>query len=795
MAADESYTKRVVDEPPLPGEDTLRVPRDLPYDGTRRVIVDEAPVEPSERIETLGYLEPGETILGEYEVVRTLSPHETERPGVFVCQKGSERVVVKVAALRFPPKQELWEKLSTFEHPNVLRVFQTKEADGLYYEIQEYCQGGSLADRLKRERFTTDWVMGSLVPQINEGLKYLHSLGIVHRDIKPANVYLKEDSLYGGVVLGDFDISSVLASNRTSRDTKRNAGTWEYMPPEAFPRFVDATTGGKAARVTRTADYYSLGIMLIELVLGTTSLHASELPDLFDFYLSGGQIEMPSGPPRFVQLLRGLLIRDRHKRWSGEQVDRWIAEKSSLEDAQSILDDEYFSLKRAVTPYTIHYMHATDLAGLAEVLSRHTDEGLEDLLKSDRLTNWVAGIDMNAARAIERDRDMWRSEPENCLFRCIMRLDPTRPFPVLGIGKVKTKQEWLEAIVNSNKAPEMIAAGPVNFLEVRKLDSWLHLKPSPEPDIGARVGATLWQPSEIRFEEIAFIFDPTLPYSHTVTALDNLRLPPEQRVGARTPREIVAQAYGSVEDWTAGIPECYQSAFLRWQQGFLSAWMRQRGLAPLAHKAHEAAEALKDHPYAAFEAFLRMLDSSHEKIQIRFDLPEAGETFLVPYGKARALRLPYRAEGAGMPFGALRLSFVPDGVTLEPEFIDHREGEAILTVDSRMGIPVTKAAHLASIELQGANCKLGGDRPVVRYRVLPSSGMATTYVTFGAFMGLFILMGARLAIGAMIGLDPAPITRDPQDSPWGPIVGVFLGLVWLYIGYRAWLLALRRSEL
>lgn len=792
MASDESYTKRVVDEPPLPGEDTLRVPRNLPYDQTRRVILDEPPLEEPERMATLGYLHAGETLLSRFEVVRTLSPHETERPGVFICRAGHETVVVKVAALRFPPKQELWDRLSTFEHPNVLRVFETREEGGLFYEVQEYCKGGSLADRLKKERFDPEWVMSTLVPQLNEGLKYLHENGIVHRDIKPANLYLKGEGLNGGVVLGDFDISSVLASNRTSRDTKRNAGTWEYMPPEGFPRFVDSTT---TARVTRTADYYSLGITLIELVLGTTSLHASELPDLFDFYLSGGQIEMPSGPPRFVQLLRGLLIRDRHKRWSGEQVDRWIAQNSSYEDVQSILDDEYFSLKRAVTPYSIQSMHATDLAGLADMLDKFPDEGMEDLLRSNRLTNWIAEIDMNLARAIERDRDMWRSEPENCLFRCIMRLDPTRPFHILGIGKVKSKQEWLEAIVRSNKSPEMIAAGPVNFMEVRKLDSWLHMKSQPEPEIGSRVGATLWQPSDLRFEEIAYIFDPTLPYSHTLPALDNLRLPPDERVGARTPAEVVAQAYGPAEGWRRGIPECYQSAFFRWQQGFLAAWMRQRGLNAAVQKAQEAAEELKDHPYAGFEAFLRALDGSAEKIKIRFDQREAANALNVPYRNVRSIRIPYTAEGPGMPFGALRLSFVPDGVSLEPAFIDARQGVAVVTVDSRLGIPVSKVPLLATLEVQGSNCKLEGERPVVRYRVLPSSGMATTYVAFGASMGMCLMLGARLLIGSLVGPGPVGMTVQPQDSPWNSIAAFLFAATWLYAGYRIWLMVLRRSEL
>ena len=803
--ADDSSTRRVAEERHVAVEDsTPRVERNQPTDGTRRVF-GEQPMPPPSKVAVLGFLQPGHKLLDRFEVIETLHPHETERPGIFVCNDGERKVVVKIAPLQYPPKPELWVKLPELDHPNVLKVFETLESGGLYFEIQEYCEGGSLKDWLKNQTFPTEWVVSHFVAQANNGLRYLHDQGIVHRDIKPANIYMRQRNLKSSIVLGDFDISSILTSDRTSRDTGRNAGTWAYMPPEAYPRFIDSTTSGKAARVTRSADYYSLGITMIELILGTTSLHASDLPDLFDFYLSGSQIELPTKPPELVRLLRGLLVRERHKRWAADQVDRWLEQKNTYEDAQAILDDEYFSLRRAVTPYSIGYMHATDLVSLADILERHPDETIDDYLKSDRLINWVSEIDMNVARALDRDRNVWRSETENCLYRCVMIIDRTRPFNVIGIGKARTKQEWLRLIADSDKAIEEIAAGPGSFPEVRKLDAWLHLKPDAEASVGDRVGITLWQPALVRLEEIIYIFDPTIPYSHSRNALETLRTPETKREGARTPQEIVEQAYGPPEGWKSGIPDCYSKAFDRWKGGYLSAWMRQHGLAALAASAQEAADILKDHPFAAFEAFLRKLHPPKHSLQVTFEAMDYAGVVTVPYGHTRTARLRYKVTGVGMPFSSLALEFGHAQLSAEPMYIEKRSGIVNVTVDATPRTPVTDTPYIATLNVTGGNCQLEGNRPVIRYRVLAATHLAATNMIGGALVGMLVLTLARLSVGLVATHEPVALNLRAGDamndavrwSGWSGafIFGFFLTCGFLYAGYRLWLEFLKRSQL
>src|SRR5690606_29852354 len=94
----------------------------------------------------LGALAPGTVLCGDCTV--TLRPHATERPGLFLCDAPEGRVVVKVAPLGHPPKPELWSRLPNLHHPNVLRTYRITEENGFFFEVQEYCAGGTLDDRV-----------------------------------------------------------------------------------------------------------------------------------------------------------------------------------------------------------------------------------------------------------------------------------------------------------------------------------------------------------------------------------------------------------------------------------------------------------------------------------------------------------------------------------------------------------------------------------------------------------------------------------------------------------------------
>ena len=118
--------------------------------------------------------------------------------------------------------------------------------------MQEFCDGGTLENPGAEAGNdiappSPEWI-SNLHPAMSAALHYLHEQEIIHRDVKPANIY-QHRPRHQALVLGDFDISSVLEGSRTLRDTQRTAGTWYYTAPEAFPRFCSTTApaGGAGA--------------------------------------------------------------------------------------------------------------------------------------------------------------------------------------------------------------------------------------------------------------------------------------------------------------------------------------------------------------------------------------------------------------------------------------------------------------------------------------------------------------------------------------------------------------------
>ena len=98
--------------------------------------------------------------------------------------------------------------------------------------------------------------------RLAEALAHAHSLGVLHCDIKPANILLNQ---YGRPLLADFNISIVVEREGVRKGSL--GGTLDYMAPEHLDAFISG--GATPADVVReTADIYSLGVVLFELLCG-----------------------------------------------------------------------------------------------------------------------------------------------------------------------------------------------------------------------------------------------------------------------------------------------------------------------------------------------------------------------------------------------------------------------------------------------------------------------------------------------------------------------------------------------
>jgi serine/threonine-protein kinase len=145
---------------------------------------------------------------------------------------------------------------ANLQHPHILSLFDSGEADGLVYYVMPYVEGESLRDRLTREKQLPVEDAVRIAREVADALEYAHGHGIVHRDIKPENILL-----HGGhAMVADFGIA--LAASRSDggsrmTETGMSLGTPHYMSPEQ-------SMGER--EITPKADIYALGCVLYEML-------------------------------------------------------------------------------------------------------------------------------------------------------------------------------------------------------------------------------------------------------------------------------------------------------------------------------------------------------------------------------------------------------------------------------------------------------------------------------------------------------------------------------------------------
>jgi len=142
-------------------------------------------------------------------------------------------------------------------HPHILPLFDSGQADGFLYYVMPYVEGESLRERLDRQKQLPVDEAIHHANAIASALDYAHRQNIVHRDIKPENVMLYE----GEAMVMDFGIAKALSSAGTDTLTQTGImiGTPAYVSPEQAAGATD---------LDGRTDQYSLACMLYEMLTG-----------------------------------------------------------------------------------------------------------------------------------------------------------------------------------------------------------------------------------------------------------------------------------------------------------------------------------------------------------------------------------------------------------------------------------------------------------------------------------------------------------------------------------------------
>ena len=149
------------------------------------------------------------------------------------------------------------ETTANLQHPHILPLFDSGEADGFLYYVMPYIEGETLRDKLNRETQLGIDEAVKITTDVADALDYAHRQNVIHRDIKPENILLHD----GRPMVADFGIALAVSAAAGGRmtETGLSLGTPHYMSPEQATAEKD---------LTARSDQYSLASVLYEMLTG-----------------------------------------------------------------------------------------------------------------------------------------------------------------------------------------------------------------------------------------------------------------------------------------------------------------------------------------------------------------------------------------------------------------------------------------------------------------------------------------------------------------------------------------------
>ncbi|KAJ8753669.1 hypothetical protein K2173_026345 [Erythroxylum novogranatense] len=363
------------------------------------------------------------TSIDDFEIIKPISRGAFGR--VFLAKK---RITGDLFAIKVLKKADMIRKnavesilaerdiLISVRNPFVVRFFYSFTCRENLYLVMEYLNGGDLYSLLRNLGCLDEDVARVYIAEVVLALEYLHSLRVVHRDLKPDNLLIAHD---GHIKLTDFGLSKVGLINSTDlsgpavsgtsmleddepllsalehkeeRRKKRSAvGTPDYLAPEIL-----LGTGHGA-----TADWWSVGVILFEMIVGIPPFNAEHPQIIFENILNR-KIPWPRVPQEMSvetkDLIDRLLTEDPHQRLGSRGASE-VKEHSFFKDinwdtlarqkaafipsSESAFDTSYFTSRYSWNTSDDHAYPASEfedssdadsLSGSSSCLSNRHDE-------------------------------------------------------------------------------------------------------------------------------------------------------------------------------------------------------------------------------------------------------------------------------------------------------------------------------------------------------------------------------------------------------------------------------------
>jgi eukaryotic-like serine/threonine-protein kinase len=244
-----------------------------------------------------------------------------------------ERVAIKVLRPQFAREPDMARRFLSevrlarrITHPNVCRLHEYGESDGIRYLCMELVDGTNLKDVLKQRRLPEREAY-DLATAAAEGLAAVHAQDVIHRDFKTANIML---DTRGQVKVMDFGIAKELGSESTGISMAGQVlGTPEYMSPEH----------AQGGRLDFRSDIYALGCVVFEIFTGRTIFSGGNPIETLRRHLYEPLPLGEEAAPSLPEALRPVLERALAKRSEDRQgsVREFIDDLAAARDGSPLL--------------------------------------------------------------------------------------------------------------------------------------------------------------------------------------------------------------------------------------------------------------------------------------------------------------------------------------------------------------------------------------------------------------------------------------------------------------------------
>ncbi|ODH15186.1 AGC/RSK/RSK-UNCLASSIFIED protein kinase [Paracoccidioides brasiliensis] len=338
-------------------------------------------------------------LIGKGDVGKVYLVREKKSSRLYAMKVLSKKEMIKRNKIKRALAEQ--EILATSNHPFIVTLYHSFQSEDYLYLCMEYCSGGEFFRALQTRP-------GKCIPEddarfyaaeVTAALEYLHLMGFIYRDLKPENILLHQS---GHIMLSDFDLSKqsgpggaptmIIGRNGTSPtslptiDTKSCianfrtnsfVGTEEYIAPEVI----------KGDGHTSAVDWWTLGILIYEMLFGTTPFKGKSRNSTFANILRD-EVPFPesSGSPQISNicksLIRKLLIKDETRRLGAR------AGASDVKTHPFFRTTQWALIRHMKPPMIPHQGRATDTINFRNV----KESGSVDIGG----TNKVKGVPMDS---------------------------------------------------------------------------------------------------------------------------------------------------------------------------------------------------------------------------------------------------------------------------------------------------------------------------------------------------------------------------------------------------------------